>query len=416
MKVMARICIISQYFIPDVAGSVTRLKNLLESLSELNHEIVLVTSVPHYPHGNIPEKYRKKWRFKEKYGDNINVVRLRMLNIPHNNFLNRLLNYIFFCFISLTAIPSVGKIDCIWVTSPNFFGNVIGLIYKFFKRVPLILNIDDFWPDVVVSLGILKSKLLIKLADISNKLAYNYCDYITPISSMIKKRVVQKYSISPEKIHVIEVGFAVDKFKQTLNEIKNKDLLQAGNHNNNNFKVIYSGILGPAYDFDLILKAQKIIEEKGFNINLVIHGCGELKEYIRNKVKVLKLKNVEIITKHFQFNDYILFLLSGSLFLLPMKKGIFTETAIPSKLFTYLMLNRPIIATKGGDVEIILKNAKAGITIDYNPKLLANEIINFVKNKNIYKSYFENGTDYIRENYSIKCIQRKVIQLLEKIL
>ncbi|MHA1401652.1 MAG: glycosyltransferase family 4 protein [Candidatus Heimdallarchaeaceae archaeon] len=412
---MGRICIISQYFTPDVAGSVTRLKNLLKVLSKLNHEIILITSVPHYPYGDIPEKYRTKWRFKEKYGDNINLIRLRMLNIPHNNFLNRLVNYIFFCFMSLTAIPSIKKIDCIWVTSPNFFGNIAGIIYKIFKRVPLILNVDDFWPDVVESLGILQSKLLIKFADIFNIFAYNYCDYITPISSMIRKRIVQKYNISPKKIHVIEVGFEVYEFEQNLKKINNKDY-SLTNKNNNYFTIIYSGILGPAYDFDLILESQKIIEKKGYDTNLLIHGCGELKDYITNKIKKLKLKNAEIIGKHFQFNEYILFLLSGSLFLLPMKKGIFTETAIPSKLFTYLMLNKPIIATNGGDVEIILKNAKAGITVEYDPQILANEIIHFIENKDFYESYCGKGIDYLKENYSLKCIQRKVIQLLEKIL
>jgi len=411
---MARICIISQYFTPDVAGSVTRLKNLIEVFLKLNHEIILVTSVPHYPHGNIPEKYRKKWRFREKYGDNFNIIRLRMLRVPHNNFLNRLINYIFFCFMSLTAIPSVGKIDCIWVTSPNFFGNISGIMYKFFKRAPLILNIDDFWPDVVVSLGILKSKILIKLADIFNKISYNYCDYITPISSMIKKRVVKKYAISPKKIHVIEVGFTVEKFEQRLNRIRNKDNLSI--NKNNNFTVVYSGILGPAYDFDLILKSQKIIEKKGYNIYLLIHGSGELREYIIKKIKEFKLKNIELIGKHFQSDEYIQFLLSGYLFLLPMKKGIFSETAIPSKLFTYMMLNKPIIATKGGDVEVILKKSNAGIIVDYEPHTLANEIIRLVENKNLYKNYFGNGVDYLKINYSLKCIQRKVVQLLENII
>ncbi len=50
---MLRICIISQYFMPDIGGAVTRLKNLLKILNSMNHEVTIVTTVPHYPKGDV---------------------------------------------------------------------------------------------------------------------------------------------------------------------------------------------------------------------------------------------------------------------------------------------------------------------------------------------------------------------------
>jgi len=410
---MRKICIVSQYFEPDVTGSVTRLKNLLIALLSFGYEITIVTTVPHYPNGKHSSKYKGSLKYVEQYSENIRLIRMNMLNLPHNNFINRLFNYIYFLIMSLIALPSIKKVDCIWVTSPNFFGNIAGIIYKMFKRVPLILNVDDFWPDVVQSLGMLNSKVIIKLADLLNNFAYKYCDYITPISPNIKQQIIKKYHINPEKIHVIEVGFNYKKFKESSHRMEKK--LRTIKSDFKNFKVAYSGILGPAYDFNLILNAAKIIESKNKDIIFFIHGKGELENNIRIKINKYGLKNTHLIQEHFSEEDYYHFLATCHLLLLPMKQGVFANTAIPTKLFTYLMLDIPIISVKGGDVERILNESNAGIAIEPEPEKIAEIILKLYCCSNYYSSFVGNGSSYVRENFSVNKIKEKVKSLFENI-
>ena len=399
---------------PDIGGAVTRLINLLNILNSLGYKITIVTTVPHYPKGEIPLNYKTRWKFIEESG-RITVIRLKMPSIPHDSVTNRLINYLYFVWASLIALPSIGKVDIIWVTSPNFFGNITGIVYKIVKRAPLILNVDDLWPDVVKELKVIRSRFLIKIADLFNNFAFTYCDRITPISPMLKRKLTKKYHLSSKKIHVLEVGVNYQKFRTILKEprIRNE---------NNEIKcdktpnlIVYSGILGYAYDFNLLLRVAKILEKEINSIKLIIHGKGELESYIRAEISKLGLNNTELITKYFNEKEYLEFLHNASIFVLPLRKGIFSETAIPTKLFTYLLLDKPIISTVGGDVEIILKNSKAGVAVSHNYKKFAKVIKSLILDDNKYLSYCGNGSYFVEKYFSLSIIKRKIIKLLKDI-
>jgi hypothetical protein len=68
------------------------------------------------------------------------------------------------CF-SLLSLPFSGKVDVVWALSPNYFSAISGFFYKMLKRVPLVLDVVDLWPEALVSLGVLTSKFLVGLVD-----------------------------------------------------------------------------------------------------------------------------------------------------------------------------------------------------------------------------------------------------------
>ena len=110
---MQKLCIISQYFLPDFGGAVTRLTNLLKILNSMNYEIIIVTTVPHYPNGEIPLNYRIKWKHIEKSGK-IKIIRMRMPSIPHDSITNRLINYLYFVWTSIIGLPKVtSSLSCL---------------------------------------------------------------------------------------------------------------------------------------------------------------------------------------------------------------------------------------------------------------------------------------------------------------
>jgi hypothetical protein len=51
---------VAQYFPPDKVGTSTRAYNAAKGLKLKGYNITVVTAFPHYPHGNIPAKYRHK--------------------------------------------------------------------------------------------------------------------------------------------------------------------------------------------------------------------------------------------------------------------------------------------------------------------------------------------------------------------
>lgn len=398
---------------PDLGGATTRLMNLLKILNSLDIKITIVTTVPHYPTGEIPSKYKPNWKWIEQF-EKVKVVRMRMLPIAHKTSANRMINHFFFILMTIFALPSVRNIDLIWVTSPNFFGNLAGILYKFLKRVPLIINIDDFWPDVVQELGYVNSKFLLKLAHKFNIFAFKYCNSITPISSMIKKKLVEQYSVPSHKVHVIEVGADYSLLKRKISHIENFDRNKNRDHDLQ-FTAIYSGILGPAYDFEMLLKAATELEEELKEFRMVIHGKGAFQPFIQSSIANLQLRKTILLTDHLSFDDYMSFLASASVFLLPMKKGIFSETAIPAKIFTYLMYDKPIISTKGGAVEVILNKSNAGLAISHDHNELVQKLRLLMEDEEMYAQYCGNGSKYVREHLDLIVLKKKVIDLLNSV-
>ena len=83
------VLILAQYFPPDLGGAATRAYNMAKGLALNGCKVTVIAAVPHYPHGNIPKKYR--WTpIKIEQMDNFKVIRTIMPPIKSDGFLRRL--------------------------------------------------------------------------------------------------------------------------------------------------------------------------------------------------------------------------------------------------------------------------------------------------------------------------------------
>jgi len=60
------VLIFCQYFPPDFGGASKRAYNVAKALKIQGCDVVVITSFPHYPHGNIPKKYSRKFFSNEE--------------------------------------------------------------------------------------------------------------------------------------------------------------------------------------------------------------------------------------------------------------------------------------------------------------------------------------------------------------
>ena len=197
--------ILAQYFPPDMGGGSTRASNVVKGLLKNNCEVTIVAAFPHYPHGKVPELYKRKAMVTERFGT-AKVYRVWIPAIPHSSTMKRLTLHFCFVLSSLFALPFIGHVDVVWGANPNLFSFFPSFVYGVAKRVPIVRNVDDLWPEVFYELGYVKTKLARKALDFMAWLSYVVPSAITPISEGYKRLIISKYGIPSEKIHVIEVG------------------------------------------------------------------------------------------------------------------------------------------------------------------------------------------------------------------
>ncbi len=273
------ILILSQRFWPENF----RINLVVEKLKN-NNKIFVLTEKPNYPNNNIPKKFKSQFFYKEK-NKNIEIIRIPTVRRGASNF-TLIFNYFNFILMSTIGIFffKKKKIDIIFVyaTSP-IFQAIAGIIFSKIYKIPLVLWVQDLWPDVLKDLKVIKSKFLLYLISKTVNQIYKYSDFILVQSNSYKK-IISK--IVKKKIRVFH-NPEVSNFKY-----KKK--------NRGNLIITYTGNLGKAQSIDCFLKSISKLSDKKFIVK--VYGDGSEKNNMIKYIKKKKLNQKIFYSKPLSFN------------------------------------------------------------------------------------------------------------------
>ncbi|MBA7617732.1 hypothetical protein ES703_25048 [subsurface metagenome] len=345
-----RILIISQYYPPDITAAAFRTGDTVHLLSEMGHEITVLSALPHKGHVKGQEQ-------KACDQPGVRVFKRRIFALSSGGFFRYILQYICFAIVAiwegLRLTISGWRPDVIWATSPPLTVGLSGWFLSIIMKRPLVLDIRDIWPESAVAAGQLSNDSLAFY--ISKKLEsflYSRSSHITCVSKpmraylveMCKSAVTVVYNGVPAKFDT-EINWG-RKYQNTITYVGNLGLLQA-------VDVLIQGFA------DLYLSG----ELKGWLIKVIGTGVQE--------TEIIELTEKLGIAEHVTFvpplpRQVALEELSRSALLyLNLKSNMILEHTIPSKVFDYLLAGRPIIAGILGEGKEILEST--GANVCYEP-------------------------------------------------
>jgi len=403
------VLIIAQYFPPGLGGSATRAYNVAKGLTINGCNVTVVSAFPHYPHGNIPPEYR--WKpFKVEWIGKIRVIRTFILPLKSEGLSRRILLFTCFIFTSLFAIPLVGKVDVIWAANPDVVAMVPALAYGLIGRRPATTNVDDLAIEDLYDLNLIKRKSVsASIIELLAKFLYNKMKAITPISPGYVNPLIEKYRVDRNKIHIVYGGVDLNIFKP-----------KSSNQNNpkkDEFIVLYSGAFSVAYDFNQVLNAAKILEEKDSKVKFILQGKGELVNQIKSSIKRLGLRNVVVIDKLFSREEVAELLNKADALIQPLGDYGKPHMGISTKLYEYQAVGKPIICCSAGQPAKYVKETCSGIVVkpgDY--KTLAEAVLYLKNNSNVARKLGNSGRQYVEDNLSIEKIGKKMMTVFNKAL
>lgn len=360
-------------------------------------EVTVITAYPHYPHGNIPKKYR--WKpVNIEFMDGFKVIRTFILPLKSEGFIKRLLLIGSFAISSLFAMPFFRNAEVIWASSW-----IPGYIYSKIKRKTLALNVDDLTLEDLVDLKLIdKDSFLLKAGVTVFKFFFVKADILTPISKGYFEIMTKKYYVKPERIQLVRGGVDLSTFKPiTVKRVPNSK-----------FVVMYSGAFSVAYDFEQIIKAAKIIEAKDREVEFVIQGGGELLGSMQNLLKKFDVKNVRIINKIISRAEVARQLGSADILILPLApfyKSGQPYRGMSSKLYEYQAVGKPIISCSKGIPSDYVVETKSGLEVNPgDPTGLANAVLALKKQPSLALIMGENGRKYVESEATIEAIGLKM--------
>ena len=405
-----RIILIYQYFLSDNEPGHTRWNEMTKMWADSGNQITVIAGMINYNTGKRNKKYKNKLFFKENYHNNVNVIRCHVSNSYNKNFLGRLWAYFSFVFFGLFAalFKTKGQHDAIVVSSPPLFVGIIGLFIKKIRKIPMIFEIRDLWPESAVETGVVKNKYIIKISYWLEKYIYDNSILLNVLTPAFKKHLVDKKDIPIDKIIYIPNAADFNLMKKYDNFNRNDFRADLGW--DGKFVIIYVGAHGVANNLLQLLDAAKKLE--GSKAHIVLIGDGMEKEYLIDYSKKNNLDNVEFLDPIPKI-EVIKYILASDAGTSVLKKNDVFKTIYSNKTFDYMICKKPILMGIDGASRDLVSLAKAGFFVEpENPESFAINARKLMNNKKECIQMGQNGYDYAKQYFHREKLARKYLELI----
>lgn len=276
-----------------------------------------------------------------------------------------------------------------------------GLLLKFIKNTPVILDVDDLDAEVM---KIEKSpKLMIFIVGITEKISAKSATAITAASKYLTKYYSKKYK-----------GKSI---KYVSNGADFKDMPKVNSKLTNKNKIVFLGNLNRVNILEPLLYAIKNLKEKNINVTSVIIGGGKYLFYFKELAKKIG------ILKNIKFLGYIpqeqlgKFIKMGDIGYCYMPNEPTIKACSSMKVFQYMRLGAIPIVSNVGDLPSYVFNGKAGYVVKHsNLDLLTNVIKDALLNTNKREKMLRFALINSKKFYSWQVLGTKVEKIYKNLL
>ncbi len=377
---------------------------LAKALTEMGHEVEVLTGFPNYPGGKLYPGYRLKF-WQRDIVDDIKVTRAFLYPSHDKSALGRILNYASFALSSALMIFAIRRPDIVYVYCPPMTAAAAAMVLRFFRRVPYVIDIQDLWPDTLASTGMVNSPTIIRLVGAWSKLAMRFASALVVLSPGFKLRLSERRVKPP--VHVIP-NWAPPEIEEQAKAIPQKDL-----NADKCFNILFAGNMGKAQALDTVIAAAKRLKNEAPSVRLTFIGGGVEVEHLQATSEASGTNNI-IFLKPRAPKDMGSVFADADALLVHLRNDPLFEITIPSKTQAYLAIGRPILMGVRGDAARLVKLAQAGVCFTpEDPDGLAEAVLALLTlSPEARQAMGDAGAAYYRDELSFE----KGVKSLEQVL
>jgi len=404
-----RILIVVDVYPPEVSSAATLIHELAHGLEAVGDEVYVATTFPrHYLSGKAGGDSLKEF-YKE---GGVNIIRTKTLPLRKINFVIRGISQLLLPFLVFRKIKKYikGDLDGVIVYSPPLPLAVAGRMVKRKYGAKFMLNLWDIFPQNAIDLGVLKSKLAIKMFEVMEQFAYKNADVLTFHGEGGRQFLIDNKGIPSQKIFLLHHWVDFASYGKPLRKDfrKEYDL-------ENKFIFLFAGVMGPAQGLEFLVEVANKVGDLE-NVCFLLVGDGMEKPKIAEALKKHNLKNV--LVKNFvsaeEYPDLAAIADVGVVCLSPQNKTPF----LPGKFMGYMAAGKPIIAflNKESDGFGLVEKAHCGYAVVADnlgeAERATRELYNMGKGELLKMG--SGGLDYAKKHLSLEGAVAKIRELLKK--
>lgn len=164
--------------------------------------------------------------------------------------------------------------------------------------------------------------------------------------------------------------------------------------------VIWPAVFFQETDRRYVLEIFQSVKSLHSKIKLLVIGDGEYLPEIKERAAAMNLGNIVFVGR-VPYEDMPHYYASATAGLLPLRNNLYDACKGPIKLFEYMAMELPVIATDIGEPREIIRKADCGILLPFDePQKAADMIIQLLQSSERLMACGKNGRKYIEEQLS----------------
>ncbi len=404
------ILLVSNYFEPDSGAAAVRLTRLVKILHQRGHQITVLTSLPHYPQGQIHEGYRNRLVVKEDR-NGIRVIQTWLLATASPRISRKLISQVSFMLSASLRGLGVARPDVMLIEAQPIFTSLAAVFLAAIKRCPYVLNVSDLWPDHLLTLGVQRESDFFyctarRLVNFTYRRAHSIVAMSPKWATIIKKHLGNE---SADHVHVILNGVDLDKFRPGLNT----DQFRQAHQLPSSTKLIsFIGTFSTQYDFEMQLDVVRYFNERP-DVAFVYIGRGSQNDYMQERLREPGLENLRWI-RWIDHADMALAWNASYITYWALRDQELYKGTIPAKLFEAMACGTPIVAAIEGISADIITQHQTGIAVPCGDiKRLILAIERMLGDENFHQQCSQTARQYAEANYDPELVANRYEAVLQ---
>ena len=412
-KRRTRILFFSHYFPPEGNAPASRVYEMCKRWANDGYDVTVVTCAPNHPAGVLYPGYRNRL-VQRRMVDGIRVVRVWTYLAANKGKRRRALNFLsYMVTATIAGILICRRPHVLIATSPQFFCGWAGVLTSFIRRIPLVLEIRDIWPESLHAVGAVTKSSVINFLEQLEQRMYARARRIVTVGEGYKEQLIAR-GVEAGKIDIVTNGVDRELFNTRA---CGKAFRARYKINESDFVVSYVGTIGMAAGLEVVLRVARALKERSrHEVKLVLVGDGANRAQLQRAARAEKLDNI-IFTGRLDKSDVPDAIAAADACLVHLRKKELFESVLPSKIFEAAGMKKPIILGVKGHAAALVQRANAGICVEPESETeIVAAIDRLHAERALCATFGGDGHSYIAKHFDRDRLSDDYLQILQRVI
>jgi len=392
-----KILVVVENFVPEIGSAAHLYFDLTRAFTRRGHEVDVITSYPRKFNLDSANADREFPLYETV--DGVRVHRCRYPCTRDNVILRGMEHFVLpeLYFREYERLKE--KFDACLIYMPPLPLYSLASRLKNWAGIPTVLNYQDFHPQELTDVGVLKNKLMIRFLEHLERKSYNSADYITVLSKGAKEYIIRRGGDPSKLEHIYNGCFMPDMdLYSERKDFKEREGIES------KILISYAGILSPFQGIDNILDAARELMDQE-DIVFCLAGDGMLRDHLSRRIEAEMISNVRLLPLQPR-SEYFNIVNSSDISIVSLDERM-KAPCLPGKLRNMLAMRQPVIAIvpEKSETAKVIEEAECGMVVNPGePSKLRSAILEMARDPKAMERYGLNGRSFLEENMDLQKI------------